>query len=167
MATLLDSAAVFRARVRQFGLDDLWDAIGDNGWQSWGNFAVATSWTPGTPDDSEFQSCVVQILLGPAPHPPLLADSFAEFAAKRVKLKRLFVEAYTLYIADLQRKVTKPDDADVPRKLAKEERSVRLEQMKVQLAVLDLDDEPELIPSHKLTDTLATMQESGELRPLA
>ena len=93
MATLLDSAAVFRARVRQFDLDGLWEAFGENGWHSWGNFAVSTSWTPGTPDDSEFQKGVVQILLGSMPHPAMCAGSFSDFAARKVKLKRLFVEA--------------------------------------------------------------------------
>ena len=41
------------------------------------------------------------------------------YNAKKVKLKRLFVEAYTLYTADMQRRVTRTDDDERPRKLAK------------------------------------------------
>ena len=167
MAAILDSVPVFKSRVIQFGLDGLWDAMGANGWQTWGNFAFATAWTPGAADDTEFQTAVVTALLGFAPTPPMAATLFADFAAKKVKLKRLFVEAYTLYTADLQRKVSRPDDDDRPRKLAKEERAERLDQIKNQLSILELDDEPELIPSHRLTDTLATMQDTGELKPIA
>ena len=51
MASLLDSSAVFLARVKQFELEELSQTIVDQGWGTWGNFAFSTSWVPGMADD--------------------------------------------------------------------------------------------------------------------
>jgi hypothetical protein len=175
MAIMIDSAPVFMARLKQFGIDSLWPAFQLKGWTTWGDYAFSSAWQPGVADDSSFIACVTKPLLGEAPVIPdqgteaekkEASDNLGIYNGRMIKLKRLFVEAYTLYAADMQRKVIRTDDDDRPRKLAKEERADRLDKVKQDLELLELGDEPELIPSHKLVDTLTAMTESGELRPI-
>ena len=166
MAIQLDSTAVFQARVKQLGLEELWNPMQAQGWATWGEFSTSTTWIPGTPDNSDFKLTVLESLLGPPPAPVMAPEITIKYMVQSAKLKRLFVEAYTVFAADLQRRVARTDDDEKPRKLAKEERAARLEQVIKELGVLDLEDEPEMIPSHKVTDIFAAMRESGELRPL-
>ena len=161
---MIDSTPVFRSRVRQFGLDEVWPRFVQSGWETFGDYAFATTWVPGSSEDSDFKLKVIQGILGASPQEEGEASQL--FQARSVKLRRLFVEAYTLFTADQQRRVSNGDDEDKPRKLAKEERAERLEQVTKELELLDLTDEPELIPSYKVTDTFAAMKEAGDLRPV-
>ena len=61
------------------------------------------------------------------------------YETKSVKLRRLFVESFTLFTADQHRRVSTGDEEDKPRKLAKEERAERLDQIKKELTILDLE----------------------------
>ena len=175
MAIMIDSTPVFLARLKQFGIESLWPTFQEKGWTTWGDYAFSSAWQPGVVDDSSFIAAVTKPLLGEPPAVPadgteeakkVASESLGIYNSKMIKLKRLFVEAYTLYAADMQRKVIRTDDDDRPRKLAKEERADRLDKVKHDLELLELGDEPELIPSHKLVDTLTAMTESGELRPI-
>ena len=64
---------------------------------------------------------------GSEPEKKKAEEAIGTYNGKKIKLKMLFVESFTLYAADMQRKVIETDDDDRPRELAKEERADRLE----------------------------------------
>ena len=165
MSLQLDSTPVFRARAKQFGLDTIWNRFEERGWVAYGDFAFSNNWVPGSQNDEDFTKKVVVGLLG---EPPTDEDAEAKkaYEGKSVKLRRLFVESFTIFTADQHRKINVGEDEDKPRKLAKEERAERLQLIKTELSNLELDKEPELIPSYKLTDTFVSMKDSGDLRPI-
>ena len=96
---ILDSSAVFVARIRQFGLESLLPAIQNNGWGTWGDFAFSTTWIPGTPDDSAFYSEVVHVLIGEAPQPPMLnaPAELPAYNAQKVTQTAVHRSVYTLH----------------------------------------------------------------------
>ena len=88
----LDSEAVFRARLHDFHLAGLVQDFVDKGWTTFGNFAFASAYVPGTgAAEDAFVSDVITPLLGGDP-----AD------ARKPAVRRLFYEAYTLAAADLR-----------------------------------------------------------------
>ena len=64
MASLIDSEAVFTARLRALGLDGIQGEFDRIGWKTMSTFAFASSWTPGVGDDTAFRTKVVVPLLG-------------------------------------------------------------------------------------------------------
>ena len=97
MAVQLDSSAVFLARVKQVGLEPLWNSMSAKGWESWGDFSTASSWIPGTPDDADFRTSVIEVLLGPVPPPITAADDVYKYEAKRQSSKG-FLSRLTQYL---------------------------------------------------------------------
>ena len=79
----LESEAVFRERLDTLGLDAFCDQFVLAGWTTLGNFAYASAYTPGQPNDSKFITEVVQRLLDDVDH------------AKKAAVRRLYFEAYT------------------------------------------------------------------------
>ena len=59
----LDSAAVFAARLEAIGIEEEHRAkFAEKGWNTLGDFAFSSSYTPGQPDDAAFiQKVIIQI----------------------------------------------------------------------------------------------------------
>ena len=147
----LDSAAYFSSRVSKVGLGDFLPAMQEKGWDTMGNFAFSAKYVPGAQDDTSFVTKVVIPLLG------------AEDLPQEPALRRLHFEAYTLAIAEGQRLAAGHEDDAKPRKLPAAERTLRMEELKVQLAPA-VEVSGSIEPSHILIDKFASMVETGELR---
>ena len=148
----LESAALFKKKVSQFGLNEYQDQFVALGWTNLAEFAFSANYQPGSPDDTPFIDEVVIPILGDANHP------------KKASLRRLFFEAFMTMAADAQHRATQTDDDQKIRKLPKEERELRMSQLKQELTGLSI--EGPLEPSHTLINKFHEMAESGELRHL-
>ena len=82
------------------------------GWTTIANFAFSSSYMPGSPDDSPFQTGVVDPILGDRSSPHVAA------------LRRLLFDCFTMAAADTRRKVESTDD-DAPRAMPTVEREGR------------------------------------------
>ena len=151
MSNNLESKAVFWAKIDKLGLTSAKAKFTELGWETLADFAFASSKAPDVINDTEFNDQIVTPLLGQSP-----------VAVQRVRLRRLFTEAYTLFAADLNSQVNRVDDPDKPKKLAPQERKERFAQCQRELTGVELKGERE--PSHHIVDKFVAMQESGELR---
>ena len=128
MASLLESKKVFESRLANLGLQSFVNALTADGVDTLGDMSFATTWQPGSADDADFLKFAKRIL-GEQPE-PLGEGSSGEARAARVteialynrhsnRLRRLFVESYTIYTANLKLSVTNPQSAEglAPRKL--------------------------------------------------
>ena len=106
----LESAALFKKKISQFGLNDYQDQFPALGWTSMAEFAFSANFQPGCSDEAPFLNEVVIPVLGDANHP------------KKAALRRLFFEAFTTMAADAQHRASQTDDDTKIRKLPKEER---------------------------------------------
>ena len=173
MASLLNSKPVFMARLTAAGLAHTSNGMASFGVETLGDLAFATTWLPGSADDSSFL-LFKKSVLGEAPVDPGDAAGparVAEFGASNAaynrdsnRLRRLFVEAYTIHTAELRRQVTTPSgEITEPRKLMIEERNERLKQIKDELNP-GLRILPNgLEPSHLLTDKFVAMVDRNEM----
>ena len=174
MASLLESKKVFESRLANLGLQSFVNALNADGVDTLGDMSFATAWQPGSADDADFLKFAKRIL-GELPE-SLGEGSSGEARAARVteialynrhsnRLRRLFVESYTIYTANLKLSVTNPQSAEgqAPRKLVIEERNERMKQLRelLQPGLEILADELE--PSHLLTDKLVDMKERNEM----
>ena len=151
----IDSAAVFDGRMQAIGLPAVVaTAMRGRGWVSFATYAYSSSYQPSQSDDTEFKQKVLRVLLG---------DDF-EASPEAPKLRRLFFEAHTLCIADLRKKVDRPD-SELPSRLPLEERVVRIAALRRRLAGVDISGPLE--PSHKVIDILGQQLETGQLRYVA
>jgi hypothetical protein len=147
MAGLLDSSVAFEQKVASVGLADKWDIFKAKGWVTYATFAFSASYVPGSPDDSAFVAGVIKVVLddtdnrGPA-------------------LRRLFFEAYTLFVGDLKSRMDRTD-ADPPRRLVVPEREARRQRLKLRLPGLDM--EGELDVSYSLVDRCVQLWEDDVL----
>ena len=151
----IDSSAVFDGRMQAIGLQAVVAAaMRGRGWVSFATYAYSSSYQPSQSDDTEFKQKVLRVLLG---------DDF-EASPESPKLRRLFFEAHTLCIADLRKKVDRPD-SELPSRLPLEERVVRIATLRRRLAGVDISGPLE--PSHKVIDILGQQLETGQLRYVA
>ena len=113
--TLADSEAYFKGRVETLGLGDVWDEFESRGWTTAGAFAFASAYCPpqGMVDEAPFLTGVVQ---------PLLGDPNSD---RKLNVRRLYFESYTVYSADLKRRIDAGPEDDAPRRMLKEERELR------------------------------------------
>ena len=123
------------------------------GVESLADYALTSSYTPGMASDEKFVEDVITPLLGATPP-----------AAKKIQLRKLFLECYINFSADMQRKAQRPEDDEKPRTLAVPERAERLKQLKAQMVGLQISGELE--PSHTVTDKFVDMKEKNQLRIL-
>ena len=145
----LDSEAVFEARLKAVGLEDVHiQKAREAGWRTLAEFAFSSSYVPGQVGDSTFVNEVVIVVLGDANH------------VKRSALRRVFFEAYTAVAADLKRRLEKTDE-EPPRRLPLAERSARVKALQDRLQGLELTGELEC--SHALVDKAAQMIEDDNL----
>ena len=151
MATLTESQAVFESKLKDMGLEGYKDAMTRRGWTTLSTFAFASSWSPGSGDDTSF---VNQVVLGAADHADL------------PKLRKLYHEAYTVVAAELRSKLDRAQETDASktRKLPPVERKTRWTQMKVTYGHLQMSDQLE--PAHHVVDKCHSMKVEGELRYL-
>ena len=76
-------------------------------------------------------------------------------------IRRLYYEAFTMASADFRARLEQRDD-DVPRKLAKPERTQRSNDQKARLKPIRLEGEREI--SHALIDLVVSLEQADELR---
>ena len=107
--SLLDSAAVFEKRVRELGLEDLWDQFAAFGWNSYGAFAFAApTGAGGAIQNDDFVRDIVR--------PLFKLDAEAAVPPKTAAARRLFVESHAMAIGDLRARADRTEDA-APRRL--------------------------------------------------
>ena len=148
----IESTALFKKKISQFGLNDYQDKFEALGWNTMADFAFSANFHPGNADEQPFIQEVVIPILGEESHP------------KKAALRRLFFEAFTAIAADAHHRATQTDEDTRTRKLPKEERELRMALLKAELTGLSI--EGPLEPSHTLINKCHEMAESGELRHL-
>ena len=143
MASGLDSTAVFKKRALEAGLEQsVLNILSKGGVSTYGALAFITAYRPGQSDEQPFLQSFGTVM-GRAPSNPEL-----------ILLRRLFFEACTLAVIDIQQKAQR-DDASEPVRLAIAERSSRLADQQLRLKGIHFS--PECEPSHKLVDTVCQM----------
>ena len=142
MATLTESSAVFEAKLKDLGLDGYKDDMAHRGWTTLSTFAFASSWAPGSGDDTAFVTQVVTPILGRADHADL------------PKLRKLHHGAYTVVAAELRQRLegTQEADGSKTRKLPPVERKTRWAQLRATYAHLQISDQLE--PAHHVVDNI-------------
>ena len=148
----MESAALFKKKISQCGLNEFQHQFEALGWTTMADFAFSANYQPGGPDETPLINEVVIPILGDENH------------TKKAALRRLFFEAFTAMAADAQHRATQTDDDTRIRKLPKEERELRMSMLKAELTGLSI--EGPLEPSHTLINKCHEMVESGELRHL-
>ena len=134
----LDSAAAFTARLEAIGIEEEHRAkFAEKGWNTMGDFAFSSSYTPGQTDDTAFFAKVITPIFGVADHP------------KTAALRRLFYDAFTCVAAGMKNKLERTDD-DAPKRLPLEEHTARYEKLKARLIGMNLLGQLEC--SHALVD---------------
>lgn len=152
MASLIDSEAVFTARLRALGLDGIQGEFDRIGWKTMSTFAFASSWTPGVGDDTAFRTKVVVPLLGGEDHVDV------------PKLRKLYFECYTMVAADLKGRLESgPEDSTKLRKLPVAERKARWETVKAKYAHMNFKSEA-MEPAYAVVDKCHTMQVDGDVK---
>ena len=148
----LDSVAVFRARMGTLRIGDLWEKFEGLGWSSMGTFAFAASvnFGGGQVDEAMFSERIITPLFGVDGQPPLERDP------REASVRRLHVEAYTITVADLQRRAGRTSEDEKPKSMAQPERAARLMEV---TAASGLLIQEVLEPSDVLIDKLTHMQE--------
>ena len=127
----VDSKAVFQNRLATLGLGPMFATFEANGWQTLGDFAFATSWTPSAATDDLFVRDVLTPLVGAGDSP------------FKAQIRRLWFEAFTMATSDLKRKIERPEDEDKPRKLPVAERAHRLNKIRDDLRGVRIEGELE------------------------
>ena len=152
MASLIDSEAVFSARLRASDLGGLEPVFAARGWTTMSTFAFASSWVPGVGDDTAFQNAVLNPLLGRADH------------ARAPKVRKLYFECYTMVAADIKSKIDAgPEDSSKVRKLAAAERKSRWETMKANYPHMNFKSDA-MEPAHAVIDKCHTMRVDGDVK---
>ena len=151
----LDSQAVFFDRMSELGLSPLTEIFKSFGWNNTGNFAFATSYTPGG-DTSLLEEEIFK---------PLFSDPTGKPDLKALKpaVRRLFTECSIFAAADMKRKVEGTSE-DAPRKVPALEREERREKLKSRLIGTKMTNE--LDPSDRLIDKTIEIYEQNRLRYL-
>lgn len=148
---MLDSSAVFLARVEEIGLNRAEIAkLKADGLDTYGKLAFACNYVPGQAQEQpllDLCARICEVVPAPPDRIPLI--------------RRIFFESYTLAAADLRTKLEKKDD-DQPRKLAQAERSARYTAQVTRLGGLGLVGELE--PSHTLVDLVFQMLDDNQMK---
>ncbi len=144
----LDSAASFKARMRDLGLPQAHqDAFDGRNVKTFAAFAFISPYQPNSQDEKPFVDALTDILgLAPGDHSPIY--------------RRLFYESHTMAIQDLRVRLDSREGQE-PRKLAMPERMERLGRLKASLTGLTLD--ALLEPSHALLDRVVSMAEEQSI----
>ena len=145
----VDSIPVFEERVRSLGLEEHLNRFRELGWTTLGNLAFASDYVPGQSEGSVFTKDLVVPALKEAEHPD------------RFKLRRLFVEAFSLAASDLRRRCEFAE-GDEPRRLPVLEREARRDRVAKRLTGLNLVGELE--PSFRLQDLVFEIFDANNIK---
>ena len=104
----IDSTAVFESRCNELGIEDLLPQFKANGWTTHAKLAYAADYTPGAGrNDKKFiEEIAMKLVNGP--------DDY-----RIPGIRRLHFESFTMAMADVQRKVSRPEEEDRPKMLPK------------------------------------------------
>ena len=150
-AMALDSVAEFAIRIEYVGLSEYMDKFDAMGATTLGMFAFAANYSPNSADDSAFIKEILVPILGSDLHP------------KKLALRRLFIEAYPMATAEMQRK-SGPRLSEVPRQLPTSELELRRTRLEEQMPGFDFSGDHD--PSNWLIDLAYTAIESKTLQHL-
>ena len=143
MGTSLESAAAFKKRAREVGISQAAiDALAASGVSSYGAYAFITPYQPGQADETPLVEALARVL------------TRDPTAAEMIGFRRLFFEAITLSVSEIQQRQQRDDTAE-PTRMPLAERNARLEEQKGRLVGVFFS--PETEPSHKLVDTISQM----------
>ena len=152
---MLDSEPVFRSRLRDLNIaDGLAGALKGNGIDTLGRFAFICTLQPGTSaDDSPFINALLKAL-NLARETDLDQGSLSAF-------RRLWVESYTVSIAEIRSRVDKTEDT-APRKLPQPERVSRRSDQQLRLPGIKIVGNLE--PANCLVDFCQSLREDNVLQ---
>lgn len=144
--SLVDSEAVFASRCARISIpEEAVKKLQSLGWSTYGTFAFSIQ---NQSDDKAFTDTVLKPVLG--------ADQ-----THAAKLRRLFLESFTMAAAELKRQ-TDATEHEAPRRLPSQELAARLEILQKQIRPLVIKDRLE--PSHTLINAAAQMIEDGRVK---
>ena len=148
--SVVDSEAVFASRAAAIGLSaEVIRLFKDGGIATLGNLAFASSYVPGSSDDSPFTDLVKKVLGR--------EGSLGEMAM----IRRLFNESYAATSAEMKTLVEQTDEAP-NRKLAAAERAERFSSQQKRLKGINMQGQME--PGDSLVDLAVNIYESDRLR---
>ena len=148
--SVVDSEAVFRSRGKLIGLsDEVLDLFRDAGINTMGKLAFASSYVPGSADESAFVDLVKQAIGRDA--------TLGEMAGVR----RLFNESYAATSAEMKSIVEQSDETPA-RRLAPAERSERFEFQQQRLTGIKIQGMLE--PGDSLVDAAVAIYESNRIK---
>jgi len=133
----VDSVPVFEDRVRAPGLEAHLERFRALGWTTLASLGFASDYVPGQSDAAVFTSDIVVPVLREADH------------VDRFRLRRLYVEAFSLAASEIRRRCETGED-DTPRRLPLLEREDRRRRLAERLVGVRV--EGDLEPSHALQD---------------
>jgi len=145
---LVDSTAEFLLRVSQLGLKEHETRFVEAGVATFAQLAFFSGYSPGGAEEV-FNDTLAAPLLGDGKH------------VHRPALRRLFVEAYTLAAADLQKRVEPRSDLH-PSPMPSAEREARLQALLRRLPGVKLT--PAYEPSHKALDLAHELYEINSVK---
>ena len=150
---LLDSKAVFRARLRSIDIpDSVADALEQGGVDTLAKLAFLTSCQPGVGDDGAFVKAVSALLN--------YDDTNVIPAGLLSGMRRIWFEAHTCAISEVRSKIEKPEDQ--PKRLPAAEREVRRRAQQDRLTGILI--EGQLEPSNMLVDAVYTIRDEEVVR---
>ena len=148
--SVVDSEAVFASRAAAIGLSaEVIQLFKDGGIATLGNLAFASSYVPGSSDDSPFTDLAKKVLGR--------EGSLGEMAM----IRRLFNESYAATSAEMKTLVEQTDEAP-NRKLAAAERAERFSSQQKRLKGINMQGQME--PGDSLVDLAVNIYESDRLR---
>ena len=150
-AMALDSVAEFAIRIKYLGLSEYMDEFHAMDATTLGMFAFAANYSPNSADDSAFIKEIMVPILGSGTHP------------KKLALRRLFIEAYSMATAEMQR-TADPRPSEVPRQLPTSERDLHRTRLKEQMPGFDFPGDHD--PSNRVVDLAYAAIESKTLQYL-
>ena len=144
--SMVDSAPVFESRCKRIEIPEaVVKKLASLGWNTYATYAFCVQ---NHSDDKAFEDTVLK---------PVLADDMTHAA----KLRRLFLESYTMTASDLKR-ASEATDTEQPRKLPPQEMNARLEILQAKLLPLKIQDRLE--PSQSLVGLAIQMVEEQRVR---
>lgn len=151
---MLDSPAVFGARLREAGIPDAVVAVMHrNSLRTMAGLAFLSSAQPGVGDETPWVTALMEVLeyANRADFPPGLLGSF----------RRLWFEAHCVAVSEMRAKVEKTEQS-APRKMPVPERASRFAAQKNRLSGVIITSDLE--PSHSLVDFVMAIVEDNTLR---
>ena len=144
--SMVDSVPVFESRCKRIDIPEaVIKKLASLGWNTYATYAFCIQ---NHSDDKAFEDTVLK---------PVLAADMTHAA----KLRRMFLESYTMTASDLKR-ASEATDTEQPRKLPPQEMNARLELLQAKLLPLKIQDRLE--PSQSLVGLAIQMAEEQRVR---